>query len=105
MIRMIAVAFGLTLASSAQAVPVAPIQHPDSIVTTVREACGAGRTRINAVCVARTTKRQVRRDVRRSTTGTGVRYYDVTLCGACLSDTLLALSGHCGRADECPLSG
>ena len=41
MIRMIAVAFGLTLASSAQAVPVAPIQQPDSIVTTVREACGA----------------------------------------------------------------
>jgi hypothetical protein len=70
MIRIIAVAFTLALASSAQAVPLAPVQQPDSMVSTVREACGAGRTRINGVCVARTTKRQVRR----STTGSGVRY-------------------------------
>jgi putative N-acetylmannosamine-6-phosphate epimerase len=70
MIRMIAVAFALTLASSAQAVPLAPVQQPDSMVTTVRAACGAGRTRVNGVCVARTTKRQVRR----STTGAGYRY-------------------------------
>jgi hypothetical protein len=70
MIRMIAVAFALTLASSAHAVPLAPVQQPDSMVTTVRAACGAGMTRINGVCVARTTKRQVRR----STTGAGVRY-------------------------------
>jgi len=70
MIRIIAVTFALTLASSAQAVPLAPIQQPDSMVSTVREACGAGKTRINGVCVDRTTKRQVRR----STTGSGVRY-------------------------------
>jgi len=70
MIRIIAVAFTLALASSAQAVPLAPVQQPESMVSTVREACGAGRTRINGVCVARTTKRQVRR----STTGSGVRY-------------------------------
>jgi hypothetical protein len=70
MIRIIAVTFALTLASSAQAVPLAPVQQPESMVSTVREACGAGRTRINGVCVARTTKRQVRR----STTGSGYRY-------------------------------
>jgi hypothetical protein len=70
MIRIIAVTFALTLASSAQAVPLAPVQQPESMVSTVREACGAGKTRINGVCVARTTKRQVRR----STTGSGVRY-------------------------------
>jgi len=70
MIRIIAVAFALTLASSAQAVPLAPVQQPESMVSTVREACGAGKTRINGVCVARTTKRQVRR----ATTGSAVRY-------------------------------
>jgi len=62
MIRLIAVsAFALAVASSAQAVPLAPVQQPDSMVTTVLAACGAGRTRVNGVCVARTTKRQVRR--------------------------------------------
>ena len=70
MIRIIAVTFALALASSAQAVPLVPVQQPDSMVSTVRAACGAGRTRINGVCVARTTKRQVRR----STTGAGYRY-------------------------------
>ena len=62
MIRLIAVAaFALAVASSAQAAPIAPIQQADSMVTLVRAACGVGRTRINGVCVARTTKRQVRR--------------------------------------------
>ncbi len=28
------------------------------MITQIREACGAGRVRINGVCVARTTKRQ-----------------------------------------------
>ena len=34
------------------------------MITQIREACGAGRVRINGVCVARTTKRQVRRCAR-----------------------------------------
>ena len=65
MIRLIAVAFVLVVATSAQAMSPAPLHQPDGMITQVREACGAGRVRINGVCVARTTKRQVRRQVRR----------------------------------------
>ena len=64
MIRLIAVAFALVLATSVQAMPVAPL-HTDGMTTQVREACGAGRVRINGVCVARTTTRHVRRAARR----------------------------------------
>ena len=79
MIRLIAVAFALTLAGSVQAAtPVAPLHQPDNMITQVREACGVGRVRINGVCVARTTKRHVRREVRRCARWSGgncVRYY------------------------------
>ena len=64
MIRLVAVAFALAVATSAQAMSPAPLQQPDDMVTQIREACGAGRVRINGVCVARTTKRQVRRCAR-----------------------------------------
>ena len=65
MIRWIAVAaFTLAIATSAQAMSLVPIHQADSMVTQVREACGAGRVRVNGVCVARTTKRQVRRCAR-----------------------------------------
>jgi hypothetical protein len=61
MIRLVAVAFVVALASSAQAFPLGPIQQPDSMVTTVRDACGAGMTRVNGVCVRTpATKRAVR---------------------------------------------
>jgi hypothetical protein len=70
MFRIIAVAFAFALASSAQAMPLAPIQQPDNMVTTVRTACGAGYHRVNGVCVRNTTARAVRR----STTGSGYRY-------------------------------
>jgi hypothetical protein len=72
--RLIAVAFVLTLAASAQARPVTPLHQSDSMVTQVREACGAGRVRINGVCVARTTRRQVRRCARWNG-GTCVHWY------------------------------
>ena len=66
MIRMIAVAgFALSVAISAQAMTPAPIPQPDGMITEVAAACGAGRTRVNGVCVARTTIRQTRRAVRR----------------------------------------
>ena len=65
MIRLITIAFALVVATSAQAMPVAPLHQPDGMITQVREACGAGRVRINGVCVARTTTRHVRREVRR----------------------------------------
>jgi hypothetical protein len=70
MIRIIAVAFALALASSAQAMPRAPIQQPDNMVSTVRTACGAGYHRVSGHCVRNTTARAVRR----STTGAGYRY-------------------------------
>jgi hypothetical protein len=43
MIRLIAVAFALVVATSAQAMPVAPLHQADGMITQVREACGAGR--------------------------------------------------------------
>ena len=57
MIRLIAVAFALVVATSAQAMSPMPPPQPDGMITQVREVCGAGRVRINGVCVARTTKR------------------------------------------------
>ena len=66
MIRLIAVAgFALSFAISAQAMTPAPIPQPDGMITQVAAACGAGRTRVNGACVARTTMRQTRRAVRR----------------------------------------
>ena len=66
MIRLIAVAgFALVVATSAQAMMPAPVPQPDSMITQVRLGCGLGRTRVNGVCVARTTIRQTRRAVRR----------------------------------------
>jgi hypothetical protein len=71
MIRLIAIAgFALSVAVPAQAMTVAPIiPQPDSMITEVAAACGVGRTRVNGVCVARTTVRQTRRAVRRCATG------------------------------------
>jgi hypothetical protein len=70
MIKLIAVAgFALLVVTSVHAMTPAPIPQPDSIVTPVAAACGAGRTRVNGVCVARTTMRQTRRAVRRCAVG------------------------------------
>jgi hypothetical protein len=66
MIRLIAVAgFALVVATSAQAMTPAPIPQPDGMIIQVAVGCGVGRTRVNGVCVARTTVRQTRRAVRR----------------------------------------
>jgi hypothetical protein len=62
MIRLIAfTAFVIAVTTSAQAMPVAPLHEQDGMITQVAVGCGVGRTRVNGVCVARTTKRQVRR--------------------------------------------
>jgi hypothetical protein len=48
------------------------------MITQAAYGCGAGRTRVGGVCVARTTKRHVRRQVRRCARWSGgacVRYY------------------------------
>ena len=66
MIRLIVVAaFALVVATSAQAMSPALLHQTDAMTTQVALGCGVGRTRVNGVCVARTTKRQVRRQVRR----------------------------------------
>ena len=66
MIKLLVFAvFALALATSAEAMSTAPLHQPDGMITQVREACGAGRVRINGICVARTTTRHVRREVRR----------------------------------------
>jgi hypothetical protein len=65
MSKLIAIAaLALIVATPAQAMSPAPIPH-DSVAAQVAFACGPGRTRVGGVCVARTTKRQVRRAVRR----------------------------------------
>jgi hypothetical protein len=71
MIRLIAIAgFVLSVALSAQAMTPAPIiAPPNDMITKVAAACGVGRTRVNGVCVARTTVRQTRRAVRRCAAG------------------------------------
>jgi len=65
MIRLTTVAFALVLASSAQAMPIAPPQKADNRFTPVREYCGVGRHQVAGVCVANVTTRHVRRHVRR----------------------------------------
>lgn len=61
MIRLSALAFLLAIASSAQAMPLVPIQQPESMVSHVREACGAGFTRVNGVCVRTPARAAARR--------------------------------------------
>jgi hypothetical protein len=66
MVKLIALAaFALVVTTSAQAMTVAPIHQPDGLITQVAYGCGPGRTRVGGVCVARTTIRHVRRQVRR----------------------------------------
>ena len=66
MVRLIAIAaFALAVATSAQAMSPAPLQHPDGITARVAFWCGPFRTRVNGVCVARTGIRHGRRVDRR----------------------------------------
>ena len=57
MIRLIAVAFALAVATSAQAMSPAPLQQPDGMITQVREACGAGFHMVNGTCVRTAARR------------------------------------------------
>jgi hypothetical protein len=66
MIRFVAVAaVALCLGTSAQAMPLAAALPVEGLATPTAFFCGPGRTRVGGVCVARTTKRQARRAVRR----------------------------------------
>ena len=67
MLRLFAVAgFALAVRTSGQAITPAPIPQPDGMITQVRLGCGPFRTRVNGVCVARTTIRHTRRMARRA---------------------------------------
>jgi hypothetical protein len=66
MIRLIAIAvLALTFTMSARAMSPAPVHHPDGLTTQVAFGCGPFRTRVAGVCVARSTIRQTRRQLRR----------------------------------------
>jgi hypothetical protein len=89
MIRLIALAFAMTMATSAQAMPMPKLDIPEGLVSQVAQACGAGMRRVNGVCVSRSGVRQARRVVRRDvrqtrravrrcarwSAGTCLRYY------------------------------
>ena len=62
MVKLIALAaFTFVITTSAQAMPRAVVQQSDSIVITVREACGAGMHRVNGVCIRTPARRQAAR--------------------------------------------
>ena len=61
MIRFIVVIFALAVATSAQATPLAPLHQPDSIITQVREACGAGMHLVNGQCIRTSARRNAAR--------------------------------------------
>jgi hypothetical protein len=63
MIRLIAVLFALTVATSAHAMLRAPHHQSDNMIAQVREGCGAGMHMINGRCVTTPARRQVRRGV------------------------------------------
>ena len=65
MLRLITIAFALTLASSVHAMPRgAPLQQPDDVVIKVREACGPGMHRVNGVCIRTPARRAASRCAR-----------------------------------------
>ena len=67
MLRLIAVAFALTLASSAQALPPVSLLQSDNVVVPVREDCGAGMHRVNGTCVRTQARRAASRCARGAT--------------------------------------
>ena len=61
MIRLIAVAFALTLATSVQAMSPAPLHQADGMITQIREACGAGMHMVNGQCIRTSARRNAAR--------------------------------------------
>ena len=59
MMRWIALALGLAFASSALAMPHAPLQQTDGLVIPARQGCGLGRQLIDGVCVRNSTVRAI----------------------------------------------
>ena len=63
MIRLTAVVFAVTVATSAQAMSPTPLLQPDNMIAQAREGCGAGMHMINGRCVTTPARRHVRREV------------------------------------------
>jgi membrane-bound ClpP family serine protease len=61
MIRFIAVAFALAVATSAQAMSPAPLHQSDVLITQVRHACGAGYHMVNGTCIRTAARRNAAR--------------------------------------------
>ena len=61
MIKLIVVAFALTLATSVQAMSPAPLHQPDGMITQVRHACGAGYHMVNGTCIRTSARRNAAR--------------------------------------------
>ena len=61
MIKLAVIGFAMAVASSAQALPLVPVQQPESIIITVREGCGAGFTRVQGRCVRTPARAAARR--------------------------------------------
>jgi hypothetical protein len=67
MLRLIAVAFALTFASSALALPPVSVQKAETLVLPIRQACGAGMHYVNGVCLRTPARRAASRCVRGKT--------------------------------------
>ena len=59
MIRLVAVTLALALATSAQAMSLAPLHQQDGMMTQVRETCGAGMHMVSAAYCRPPERRQV----------------------------------------------
>lgn len=65
MMKLISVAFALTMASSAAlALPLAHLERPDGRVIPVREACGPGMHMVHGACVRTHARRAASRCAR-----------------------------------------
>src|SRR5690242_17616494 len=64
MIRLIAVALALAVTSSANALPVTPLEQADDMIIQVREGCGLGRQLLDGVCVRNSKVRAIVRKCR-----------------------------------------
>ena len=67
MMRLVAVAFVLAVASSAQAIQPALIQQTNDVVIKVREACGPGFHMVGGTCVRTPARRAASRCARGAT--------------------------------------
>jgi len=61
MVKLVVLAFALSLGSAVHAMPIATLQQSGDMIVVVREACGVGYQRVGARCVRNVAARAVRR--------------------------------------------